>query len=329
MATVAAGSPATYSVQVSPLDGFPGDVALSVSTAPGPAGFTPAVVAGGSGTASLVVTPDPGTAPGTYPLTVTGTSGSTSHAAEVSLEVTAPPPTDPLELSTLGNANPPGVGGAADDADVYSWDGTGFRRLLDLSAAPYRLGPGADVDGFDRVDASRFRVSFRDNTSVPGLGLVQDEDVVAFGPEGWSLVADLTARRMTAAGQDVDAFRLVGSTLYFSTAANVNPPGVRGTADDADVYSWDGRAFARVWDATTHGIPAGANVDGLDGVAGATVDSGVLYLSFAADTRLPGLGAVQDEDVVALTGGRWAVYFDGTARGLTGDARDVDAFDVP
>jgi hypothetical protein len=327
--TVAAGSPATYAVQVSPLDGFTGDVALTVSATPGPAGFIPAVVTGGSGTASLVVTPDRGTPPGDYSLTVTGTSGTTAHTADVTLTVTAPPPTDPLELSTLGNVNPPGVGGAADDADVYAWDGTAFRRVLDLSAAPYRLGAGADLDGFERVDASRFRVSFRDNTSVPGLGPVQDEDVLAFGPEGWSMLANLTAKGMTAAGQDVDAFRVVGSTLYFSTAGNVNPPGVRGTADDADVYSWDGRVFARAWDASAHGIPAAANVDGLDGMSGAAVDSGVLYLSFAGDTRLPGPIPVQDEDVVALSGGSWSVYFDGTARGLTGDARDVDAFDVP
>ena len=33
--------------------------------------------------------------------------------------------------------------------------------------------------------------------------------------------------------------------LYFSTSANTNPPGVGGTADDADIYLWNGTAFSR------------------------------------------------------------------------------------
>ena len=54
------------------------------------------------------------------------------------------------------------------------------------------------------------------------------------------------------------------------------------------------------------------------------------YLSFSpTTTAVPGLGAVQDEDVVHRDGsGGWSTYFDGTSRGLTSDALDVDAFDV-
>ena len=46
-------------------------------------------------------------------------------------------------------------------------------------------------------------------------------------------------------------------------------------------------------------------------------------------TTVPGIGAVQDEDVVRNNGGTWSVYFDGTAAGLTSGNLDVDAFDVP
>jgi hypothetical protein len=38
---------------------------------------------------------------------------------------------------------------------------------------------------------------------------------------------------------------------------------------------------------------------------------------------------VQDEDVVYYNNGTWSVYFDGTGKGLTANAQDVDAFDLP
>ena len=50
------------------------------------------------------------------------------------------------------------------------------------------------------------------------------------------------------------------------------------------------------------------------------VDATHFYLSFGGDTSLPGLGAVQDEDVVYYNGGTWSVYFDGTAHGLDAPA---------
>ena len=92
-------------------------------------------------------------------------------------------------------------------------------------------------------------------------------------------------------------------------------PGVGGTADDADIYTWNGTSFARVWDATAAGFADAANVDGF--VRGA--DATQIYLSFffAADTTVPVLGTVQDEDVVFFNGTTWYVFFDGTAHGLT------------
>ncbi|MBW8307099.1 MAG: putative Ig domain-containing protein [Thiobacillus sp.] len=112
--------------------------------------------------------------------------------------------------------------------------------------------------------------------------------------------------------------------LYFSTATNIAVPGVSGTADNADVYSWDGTSFVRVLDATAEGLPGGANVDGLK-VVGSQI-----YLSFNGGVAVPGLGTVQDEDIVVYdTGsGTWSLFFDGTALGLTTDNEDVDAFDI-
>jgi hypothetical protein len=42
---------------------------------------------------------------------------------------------------------------------------------------------------------------------------------------------------------------------------------------------------------------------------------------------VPGLGAVQEEDIVNYNNGIWSLVFDGTAAGLTASAQDLDAID--
>ncbi|MCV2394851.1 hypothetical protein OEB99_11070 [Actinotalea sp. M2MS4P-6] len=182
------------------------------------------------------------------------------------------------------------------------------------------------------MDDTHFFVSFAaNNTSVPGLGNVQDEDVVYYADGVWSVYFDGTAHGLTAGNLDLDAIDVVGATggsggtLFFSTVGATNPPGVGGAADDADIYSWDGTGFARVFDASVAGLPGAANVDGF-----VRVDATHLYLSFAGTTTaVPGVGNVQDEDVVYDNAGVWSVYFDGTAHGLTANNLDIDAFDLP
>jgi hypothetical protein len=170
-------------------------------------------------------------------------------------------------------------------------------------------------------------MSFSSDTTVPGLGTVQDEDVVYYNAGTWSVYFDGTAHGLGGNNSlDLDAINIDGGTLYFSTTGTTNPPGVGGTADDADIYSWNGTSYARVWDATANGLTTGPNVDGF-----VRVDANHFYLSFSnSDTALSGIpGNVQDEDVVYYNNGVWSVYFDGTSLGLTDTALDVDAFDIP
>ena len=86
-----AGGTATYPVGVAALSGFSGEVGLSVSGLPaavGTAAFSPPAVAG-AGTSQLTVTTLPGSPGGTFPLTITGSSGQLSRSRTVSLVVTA------------------------------------------------------------------------------------------------------------------------------------------------------------------------------------------------------------------------------------------------
>lgn len=251
-------------------------------------------------------------------------AGNWSVGASVLLQVQAA-----LLFSTSGNSVVPGVGGTADDSDVYTWNRTAFSRTIDATSAPYKLPGAANVDGFDQVGPNQFYVSFAGQVNVPGIGNVEDEDVLFFNGTAWSLFFDGSAHGLGGNNSlDVDAISVSGSTLYFSVLGNALPPGVTGSADDADIYSWNGTAYSRVIDASAapYNLPSNANVDGF-----VRVDATHFFLSFsAATTTVPGLGAVQDEDVLSYDAGTWSVYFDGTAHGLGGSSGlNIDAFDIP
>ncbi len=299
-------------------------------------GLTGAAISSVTGTgATRTVTATTGSGGGTLGLNLTSATGIRDIAGNA-LPTTGLPfvgqvyGVAPLYFSTLGNTNPPSVAGTADDADIYFWSGSAFSRSIDVTAITNAVPAGANVDGFDRVSATQYYMSFGGAVTLPVLGTVQDEDVVFYNAGTWSLFFDGSVNGV--GGTDLDAISVVGGTLYFSTDSNTLPPGAGGTADDADIYRWNGASsYTRVVDASTIGIPStgggNANVDGV-----VWVDPTHFYLSFAGDATiaLPGPDlTVQDEDVVYRNGSTWSVYFDGTSKGLTSANLDVDAFDLP
>jgi subtilisin family serine protease len=165
--TVVQGEAATYSVSVAGVNGFAGDVALSLtglSEAQASWSFVSPVIQGGSGTTQLTVRTEATIAPGSYPLTITGSSGSITHSATVTLVVPAPPDftlaagpasqsvtagdqavysvavesangfTDDVTLSLSGL--PTGVGTASFNPTVVAAAGTSQLRIATTAAAP-------------------------------------------------------------------------------------------------------------------------------------------------------------------------------------------------
>ncbi|HZR29502.1 MAG TPA: glycoside hydrolase family 88 protein [Terriglobales bacterium] len=86
--TIAAGASTTYSVSVGSVNGFSGNVALSVSGLPSGASgsFNPASMSGSGGSVLTVTTPS-STPTNSYALTITGSSGSLFHSFPVTLNV--------------------------------------------------------------------------------------------------------------------------------------------------------------------------------------------------------------------------------------------------
>ncbi len=228
-------------------------------------------------------------------------------------------------FSTVGNGRPPGIFGTVDNSDIYRWNGwtDSYSRLVDADVGT-GVPTSANVDGFAQVNADQYYMSFSTDTNLPDVGVVQDEDVVFWDGAHWSVYFDGTAHGLTINALDVNSIGVQSGTLYFTTAGAANPPGVTGTSDNSDIYSWNGTAFARVWDATGDGVPDAPRVDGA-----VVLGQGHYLLSFSTDTTLPDLGPVQDEDIVEFDNGTWRVWFDGTAHGLTNSMLDIDAFSLP
>jgi len=86
--TVTRGSNATYTVKVTPINGFTGAVSFRVSGLPtnSTATFNPTSVTG-SGTSTLTITTNSSTTTGTFSLRIRGTSGRASHSVTVQLVV--------------------------------------------------------------------------------------------------------------------------------------------------------------------------------------------------------------------------------------------------
>lgn len=86
--TVAPANGTSYTVSVTPSNGFTGNVSFSVSGLPSgaTASFTPTSVSG-SGSSTMAVSTSSSTPTGTYPLTITATSGTLTHSTQVTLIV--------------------------------------------------------------------------------------------------------------------------------------------------------------------------------------------------------------------------------------------------
>ena len=85
--SIALNGSASFTVTVASLNGFAGGVSLGVSTLP--AGLNSAFAPAGSGNTTLTLSANSSALPGTYPIAISGTSGSLTHTTNVNLTVTS------------------------------------------------------------------------------------------------------------------------------------------------------------------------------------------------------------------------------------------------
>jgi len=88
--TIRVGENTSYTISISPTNGFNGTVNLSLSLLPAgiTGSFASNMIFGGSGSTTLNIQTTAAASPGTYPLTVTGTNGNLVHSFNVQLVLT-------------------------------------------------------------------------------------------------------------------------------------------------------------------------------------------------------------------------------------------------
>ena len=137
--TVLPGGSAAYTITVNPQNGFAGSVSLSVSGLPtgAQAVFSPAPITA-SGSSTLTITTLSTTPLGTYPLLVTGSSGSLSQITNLTLVVSMA--TGDFTLNASPGSQTVNAGDSASYGIVAS-PLNGFTGTITLSAS----GPGGDI----------------------------------------------------------------------------------------------------------------------------------------------------------------------------------------
>jgi subtilase family serine protease len=142
--TVTAGTNASFTLTVGSIAGFSSEVDFTQSGLPN-AVFAPASVTG-SGSTTLTVTTS-GVTPGSYPFTISGTSGSTTHTASGTLVVQAQQPPPPPAQGDFSIAVSPGsVAVLPSSTSTYSVTVTptgGFSSPVTLSTSTLPAGSSA------------------------------------------------------------------------------------------------------------------------------------------------------------------------------------------
>ena len=166
--SVSPGGSASYTATVTPIAGFGGTVTFGVSGLPAgaTATFTPTSVAG-SGSTTLNVSTSGSTAPGSYPLTISGTSGSLSHSVNVTLVVNGD-----FSIAVTPSSVTIGRGGSA-NYTVTIGAGAGFSGTVTLSASGLPKFSNAKFTPISVVNSGTSVLMVNTNRNVaPGTYLV-------------------------------------------------------------------------------------------------------------------------------------------------------------
>lgn len=200
-----------------------------------------------------------------------------------------PPPPGPGPkrlMSFVSSVTVPGIGEVADE-DIVSLDsGTGLFEMV-FDGSNYGLPGGSDVDGFTVAESNVLLMSFASPTNVPGVGRIDDSDIVAFdrGTGVFSMFFEGASVELTTSSEDVDAIEMLeDGTLLISTTGTPRVAGVTGASDEdvlAFVPTVGGDYSQGTWSIYFDGSQIGLSSSPEDVVA--------LYLE-NADLRLSTLG---------------------------------------
>ena len=188
-------------------------------------------------------------------------------------------------------------------------------------------------------------ISFKGTASVPGVGTVRDEDIVAYDPDAGTWAMYFDGSDVGLGGTDIDAFsvRADGSIVLSFNSSSFSVPGLVGgpngtTVDDSDLIEFTpvstgnttSGSLTFLFDGSDVGLTT--NGEDIDGVC--WLEDGTFLFSTQGTAR--GNGPVaRDEDIMTFvptalgstTAGTWEWFFDGSDVGYSNSSQeDVDGF---
>ncbi|MCP5032788.1 MAG: S8 family serine peptidase [Actinomycetia bacterium] len=285
-----------------------------------------------------------GLAPGTYRVHVdeaTLDPGSVSTTGANPIEVTVA--TNEVRTDVDFGYAPPPPG----SVEGIIWDdgnGDGTKQLAEAPMAAIGvdlIGPGPD-EALGTPDDVIVASDFTDGGGLYQLGNIPPgQYLVAVDPSSLPAEANSTTGGDSVSvfigpgqtiaglhfGYDLPAPELVYLSLMRGGALN---GGALGVADE-DIVVWDGTSYSMFFDGSDLGLGGGS----LDVDAFQVLGPASIAFSVSTDITIPGLGAVDDSDIILFSGhtgpatsGVLELYFDGSDVGLARPSEDINGLDI-
>ena len=322
---------------------------------------TSSIAAGGSENVVVEVTIPGGVADGTVAnVTVVATSQTNGAVSDttvdtITIQSVVTIPAADWYMSFEVTTNPLVNLGAVRDEDIVGYiEATGnYVRVFDGSDVG--IPNNVEIDGFDILEDGSILMSFQRPTTIPGVGAVDDSDILLFTPTApnglgattsgtFSMFLDGSTVGLTSSGEDIDGLQLFESDkLLISTRGNVSVSGASGSDEDIMLFEMSdandpslGGTWSRYFDGSTMFLNDGNNED-VNGFY-ATEDSVYLTTDGTGTFVVPGVSGV-NEDVfvcnVLTTGGaaggptscNYDPFFVGASNGIPAN-QDINGFDV-
>ena len=288
-----------------------------------------------------------GTAPTSTPVPPTATSVPPT-ATSVPPTATSVPPTptntpvpggEVIYMSSTTNGN---VGFAFNDEDIVAYTSSSGAWSMYFDGSD--VGITTDVNGFAFLSDGSILMTMDTGTTVPGIGSVDDSDIVQFYPTSlgdntagtFGFFFDGSDVELTTSSEDIDAMTVLpDGRLVISTIGSATVTGVSSADEDLLVFTATslGTNTSGSWALYFDGSDVGLTATTED-IFGAYVKGSDTYLSTNGAFSVTGLsGDGADIFVCANTTtgtntacGSFSMYWDGSTHGFTGEI--IDGFRI-
>ena len=316
--TVTAGSGTSYTATITALSGFNGSVALTAGGLPtgATASFSPASVSG-SGTSTVTVTTSSSTAAGTYPITITGTSGSLQNSASVTLNIGG------FSISaTPASQYVPAGSGTSYTATVTA--SSGFTGSVALSAGGLPSGATASFNPTSVSGSGSSTVTISTTTATAAgsypftitgaSGSLQQSASVTLNVGAFTFSAAPSSQSVTA-GSGTSYTATIGSTGGFNGTVTLSASGLpTGATATFNPTAVSGAGTSTMTVSTSSSTAAGSYPVTITGASGSLQQSAQVTLTVASGGSSPSSVAVNLASAYNVSG----IVTDGTTFSSTG-----------